>query len=849
MAVVGHRTTLHGRSWRGFAGALRGVLLVLAVVLGSAGAAYAQGAGRGGALPSIEERTAGMEKLDGFFPLYWDASTGRLWMEIGRFDEEVLHITGLAAGLGSNDIGLDRGQLAGSRIVFFERVGPRVLMVQPNYRYRSSSTNPAEVRAVQDAFARSVLWGFTVGAESGDRVLVDLTEFLVRDATGIAQRLRPGTYRLDPSRSSVYMPMTLNFPKNTELEAELTFVRQGGGGGGGRWFEGVGSVAATAEAASLRLHHSFVELPDDGYTPRAYDPRAGYFGATWEDYSVPLEEPMTQRFIRRHRLEKKDPTAAMSEPVEPIVYYLDPGVPEPVRTALLDGARWWNQAFEAAGYKDAFRVEVLPEDAHPLDIRYNVINWVHRSTRGWSYGSSVTDPRTGEIIKGVVSLGSLRVRQDYLLAEGLLSPYATGDEVPPELAKWALDRIRQLSAHEIGHTIGVAHNYYKSSAGRISVMDYPHPLITLRGDGSFDFSEVYDLGIGEWDKVAVTWGYQHFPAGVDEAAELERIIREAEARDLYFFTNQDLAIHARAHQWTNGVDAAAELNRMMEVRRVALSRFGEKAIRRGTPMALLEEVLVPLYLHHRYQVEATASVLGAQDFVYAVRGDGRVPTRPVDATRQRAALRALTATLSPAELALPRELLSLIPPRPYGYGMNRELFPRYTGQTFDAISPAVVAAELTMSNILQPQRAARLVQQNAVDPTLPGLEEVIDSLYLATFGASASDAYEAEVRRATQRVLVEQLMALAANASMPQVRAIASHRIERLLDGVKAATVPDGAEEAHRALLAADIRRFLERPADSYSAPEVPSAPPGAPIGEPAMEWVGAWLRLLMPDD
>lgn len=835
MAGAGHGATTRwsGRSsgWVTWFGVLVAALLVL----GHTSALRAQGSSS--ALPSIEEKTSGMEKLDGFFPLYWESSSGRLWMEIERFDEEVLHYTGLAAGLGSNDIGLDRGQLMGSRIVVFERVGPRVLMVQPNYRYRSSSTNPAEVRAVTDAFARSVLWGFTVGAETGERALVDVTEFLVRDAIGIGQRMRPGTYRLDASRSTVHMPMTLNFPKNTELEAELTFVLESGGGfgggfGGSRNFEGVGNVAATAEAASVRLHHSFVELPDDGYTPRAYDPRAGFMGETWQDYSVELDEPMTQRFVRRHRLEKKDPSAAVSEAVEPIVYYLDPGAPEPIRTALLEGARWWNQAFEAAGYKDAFQVEILPEDAHPLDIRYNVINWAHRSTRGWSYGASVADPRTGEIIKGVVTLGSLRVRQDYLIAEGLLAPYATGDEESPELAEWALNRIRQLSAHEIGHTIGIAHNYYKSELGQISVMDYPHPLITLGRDGQFDYSNVYDLAIGEWDKVAVTWGYQDFPAGVDEAAELDRIIEEAEARDLYFYSNQDLAIHARAHQWTNGVDAAAELERMMEVRRVALSRFGENVIRRGTPMAMLEETLVPLYLHHRYQVEATASVLGAQDFYYAVRGDGRQPARAVDGERQRAALRALTSTLQPGELVLPREVIDLIPPRPYGYGMHRELFPRFTGQTFDVVSPAIVAAEHTISNVLNPQRAARLVQQHAVDTALPGLTEVVDSLYLATFGAGAADAYEAEVRRATQRVLVEQLMALAGNAEMPQVRAIATHRIQRLLDeSVKAADSPDGAEEAHHSQLISDIERFLERPADPYTPPVTPPAPPGAPIG------------------
>jgi hypothetical protein len=654
-------------------------------------------------IPSIEDKTAGMERIDGFFPLYWDADAGELWMEVDKLDTEVLNITGMGAGLGSNDIGIDRGQLAGSRIVTFERVGRKILMVQPNYRFRASSSNPAEVRAVTDAFARSVLWGFTVAAESGDRVLVDLNGFLLRDATGLAGRLRPGTYRLDVSRSSIYMPMTKGFPKNTEMEVELTFVRQPGAGGGfgGGAFEGVSSVAASGEAASLRVHQAFVELPDDDYEPRAADPRSGYGAMTYRDYSVPLGESMIKGFIRRHRLEKVDPSAPVSDPVEPIVYYLDPGAPEPIRSALLEGARWWNQAFEAAGYRNAFLVELRPDSISPLDARYNVINWAHRSTRGWSYGGSVTDPRTGEIIKGVVTLGSLRIRQDYMIAEGLLAPYENGDETPPELAEWALARIRQLSAHEVGHTLGLGHNYYDSRAGRISVMDYPHPLITLNPDGSFDYSEVYDVGMGEWDNVTIAYGYQDFPDGTDEAKALQSILDEAWDRDILYLSNQDASAHPRVDQWSNGADPAAELNRMMEVRRVALSRFGETAIKNGMPLATMEEVLVPLYMHHRFQVTAAASALGGMHYIYAVRGDGREPVRPVPAGEQQAALDALLATLAPAELVLPMTLLERLPPRPSGYGRTRELFPRYTGLMFDAISPAVVAADHTPSG--QPQ--------------------------------------------------------------------------------------------------------------------------------------------------
>jgi hypothetical protein len=428
--MVGIRTrstTSHAASC--FATPLIAVVVTLSLALAtnaSPGNAQERRAGDQEALQSIEERTAGMVRIDGFFPLYWDAAAGQLWMEIDQMETEVLNLTGTGAGLGSNDIGIDRGQLAGSRIVKFERVGRKIFMVQPNYRFRSSSDNPSEVQAVTDAFARSILWDFAVAAQTDGRVLVDMNGFLLRDATGLSGRLRPGTYRFDSGRSSIYMPMTKGFPKNTEMEAELTFVRQPGGGGGGGFgggaFEGVSSVAASGEAASLRVHQSFVELPDDNYEPRQFDPRSGYGALSYQDYSAPLGESMTKRFIRRHRLEKVDPSAAMSDPVEPIVYYLDPGAPEPIRTALLEGARWWNQAFEAAGYRNAFQVEIRPDSISPLDVRYNVINWAHRSTRGWSYGGSVTDPRTGEIIKGSVTLGSLRIRQDYMIAEGLLAP-------------------------------------------------------------------------------------------------------------------------------------------------------------------------------------------------------------------------------------------------------------------------------------------------------------------------------------------------------------------------------------------------------------------------------------------
>ncbi len=793
--------------------------------------------------PTIEEKTAGFQKLDGFFPLYWDETSGALFMEVARFDTDVLYATGLEAGVGSNDIGLDRGQGGGAQVVRFERVGPKVFLVEPNLRFRAETDDPEVRRSVEESFARSVHWGFPVAAETNGRVLIDLTDFLLRDAHGIVQRLRPASFRVERSRSGVYLPRTKNFAKNTEVEVVLTYVTDGSTAGAGR---GVGEGALSAvvpndQAVTVRQHHSFVELPPPGFKPRAFDPRAGVSALTYQDYAAPIgnQTAMTRRIVRRHRLAKRDPAAKVSDPVKPIVYYLDRGVPEPVRSALLEGARWWNQAFEAAGYRNAFQVELMPEGADPMDVRYNVIQWVHRSTRGWSYGGSVTDPRTGEIIQGRVTLGSLRMRQDYLIFEGLLAPYETGAEAPPELERLALARLRQLAAHEVGHTLGFGHNYYDSSRGRISVMDYPAPLVRLRPDGTLDVSAAYAEGIGEWDKVAVEWTYQDFPPGTDETAALKRILDEAWARDLRYLTNQDTDANPRVDQWAHGTDPAAELERVLAVRRAALARFGERALRANLPLALLEEALVPLYLHHRYQVEAAASALGGQHYIYAFRGDGREPYRWVPGAEQRAAVEALMKTLAPAELALPRSVLEKLPPRPSGYGRHRELFPRQTGAVFDAITPAVVAADLTVGFLLQPERAARLVEQHALDPALPGLDEVIDRLIRAGFDVSAASPYEAEIARAVGRVVADRLMALAGSAPMPQVRAIATWKLEQLRDKLSPpGSAVTSAAAASARLIANDIKRFLERPAEPYRAPAAPEPPPGAPIGDPGPRWL-----------
>jgi hypothetical protein len=784
---------------------------------------------------SIQEKTRGLEKQDGFFPFYWDAKAGKLWLEVDTARGEFLYVNSLPAGLGSNDVGLDRGQLGATRIVRFRRVGPRVLLVQPNYSFRAVSSDANERRAVRDSFAESVLWGFAVEAEEGSRVLVDATAFVLRDAhdvPGALRRTRQGAYNLDGSRTALYLERTKNFPFNTEIEATLTFTISGGEPG-----EFVRAVTPSPEAVTVREHHSFVRLPAEGYQPRAYDPRAGYFGLGYADYAAPLGDSLEKRFIARHRLKKKDPAAAMSEPVEPIVYYLDRGAPEPIRSALLDGARWWDQAFEAAGYKNAFRVELMPEGADPMDLRYNVIQWVHRATRGWSYGASVTDPRTGEILKGHVTLGSLRVRQDYLIAEGILAPYETGKAVSPAMREMALARLRQLAAHEVGHTLGLTHNFVASTLGRASVMDYPHPFVRLTGDGAPDLSEAYATGAGEWDKVAIAYGYQEIPAGEDEGKFLDGVLRKAQLRGLYFISDADArppgGAHPSAHLWDNGTDAADELRRMMQVRARILSRFSENNIREGAPMATLEDTLVPMYLFHRYQTEAAAKEVGGLFYTYALRGDGQTVTRIVSPAEQRKALAALVETLDPAALTLPEKLLEILPPRPPGFGRTAESFSGRTGLTFDPQGPVEAAAELTAGLLLHPQRAARLIEYHARDAHMPGLDEVMDRVVAATWKAPRRPGLLAETQRTVDSVVLRHLFTLAANdAAAPQSRALANAQLASLKKWMEtqSASEADAAQKAHLKFAAEEIARFQREPEKWKAAPALPT-PPGQPIG------------------
>lgn len=785
---------------------------------------------------AIEAKTAGMKKFPGYFEFYYDEKQDKIFLLVDKLDTEFLYVVSLAQGVGSNDIGLDRNQLSGERVVKFDRRGPKVLLTQINLDYRAVSNNEMEKKAVDDAFAKSVLWGFTVTAEEAGKVLVEATDFFLQDAHDVIGRLRgaqQGSYNLDKSRSAFYLPRTKNFPDNSEFEVTLTFTGQPAGAF-------IRSVTPTASIVTVREHHSFVKLPDNNYKPRVFDPRSGFFSMSYYDYATPIDQPIEKRFINRHRLQKKDPSAAVSEAVKPIIYYVDPGTPEPVQSALIEGARWWNQAFEAAGYKDAFQVKLLPEDADPLDVRYNVINWVHRSTRGWSYGASVSDPRTGEIIKGHVSLGSLRDRQDFLIAEGLLAPYETGKPASGEMLALAVARLKQLSAHEVGHTLGLAHAYSSSAENLASVMDYPHPLVNLV-NGKVDVSRPYDDKIGVFDKVAITWGYQDFPSGTDEAKALNDIIQNSIKSGLTFLSDQDArptgGAHPYAHLWDNGKDPAAELNRVLDVRTVVMRNFGENNIKQGTPMAMLEEVLVPMYFFHRYQLEAASKMVGGLNYRYALRGDGQPITELLTPQQELNALEALLRSVQPATLMLPENLLQIIPPRPLGYQRHRELLKSRTDLTFDPLSAAETAADLTYSLILHPARANRLFEHHSRDARLPSLESVIDRLLITSIKAAPKNGYEGAIQMSIDYALFSNLAKLALSTdAAPASRAIAIAKLKQLKAWL--AVRPGANEEwsAFYAYLADQVTRLNDDP-DEFKTQQSLQSPPGQPIGDTGLDY------------
>ncbi|MGB5820025.1 MAG: zinc-dependent metalloprotease [Saonia sp.] len=772
------------------------------------------------------EKSKDFQKFQGLFDFYYDEGTDKLYLEVDSLEKEFLYVYALSSGIGSNDIGLDRGQLGNEQVVYFKKAGNKLLLIQPNLRFRALTENVLEKKSVEQAFAKSVLFGFKIEEEINGKYIIDISDFLMQDAHGVSARLKrtdQGSYSLDKSKSAFALERTKAFPNNVEFDVALTFKGEPKG-------DYLRSVTPNPNLVTIAQHHSFIKLPDDGYEKREFDPRCGSYPFSYYDYATPVQEPILKRFITRHRLEKRDPTATTSEAVEPIIYYLDNGTPEPVRSALLEGGKWWDQAFEDIGYKDAFQLKILPDDADPLDVRYNVIQWVHRSTRGWSYGSSITDPRTGEIIKGHVSLGSLRIRQDFLIAQALMNkPFAERDDNYNTMLELALARIRQLSAHEIGHTLGFAHNFAASTNGRASVMDYPHPQFSVE-DGEINFSNAYDTGIGKWDKVTVAYSYTNFKDGTDEKEALDNILDSAQKSGLRYITDQDArpqgSAHILAHLWDNGKSISEELEHVLQVRHLAIQNFSVDNIRKKEPYSVLEDVFAPLYFFHRYQTEGVAKVIGGLDYNYVVKGDEQSSVSIVAKSTQQKALNSILKTLNAEIIAIPKEKLSLFPPRAFGYGRTRESFKGKTGVSFDALSAPETAADMTLGLLLHPERASRLILQKSLDKNQLGLQQVLDEVIKNTIHRTHKDGYLNEVQQNINFRVLFHLMNLASDQKAhPQVNAIAHEKLREINKIVLSRDYGVNDRE-----MARRIQGFTKKP-ELFKVIPTPKIPDGSPIG------------------
>ena len=809
--------------------------LVAAVAATIPATAQAQGA--------IAKFVDGMERKDGFVPLYWSPTKGKLYVEIARFGEEFLYLTSLATGIGIAGLDLDRGMLSDEYLARFERLGNRAILNLQHPRFRSTNPSPPHQRSVQESFPTSAVAGMEIVAEEGGRVLADITPYVITDVVNVRGELRAsneGSYSIDRERSGVYPERTRAFPNNTEIEATITLTSDQPG-------TRVRGHTPDARAITIRQHHSFVKLPEPGYRTRRFDPRVGVNGISYYDFARGFEDDYVVRLAARHRLQKKDPRAAISEPVKPIVFYLDAGIQEPYRTAFRQGIMWWNTAFEAAGYRNAIRVDDMPADMDPMDARYHVVQWIHRSQPSSSWGNSFVDPRTGEIIKAAVRMDSHRSIVDHNIfagaapgfampADDLEESWLASLDTTVDAQEFAMARRRQHAAHEVGHVLGFAHNFIASAyGGRASALAYPAPLIKLT-NGRIDLRDAYREGLGAYDTIAVRYAYTEFDPAVENDS-LDAIILEADRKGIRFLTNPDEGIgssYPEGTTWVNGEDAVEELDRVLSVRRVLITEFDENAIRRGQPWSMMNRRFVSVYLHHRYTLDAAIKAVGGMQYRYGVRGDSVPATEIIGPERQRRALGLVLRSIQPIELAIPEATLRLMAPRGFGGDTDQREFRSSAAPAFDQLGVARTLATMAVRGLLHPNRVARLAAFNARDARNPGVAEVIDLMVGRTWGGPPVAARERALRRVSERVVLDELARLALdNTATVEGRAGAEYGLRQIASTIRARGMGIGDDAAHRQLALADIDRVLTRRDAATPRTEPAAAPPGSPIGQP----------------